>query len=276
MSKDIVSHGIFSSYDEAVAEIKSRIADDKHLNKLLIELEGCPFGRFLIQNRGLDAYWTKRVTENKGNYFNDFEHRLVTEPLAFVATQFRSLVFKNNVADLKDNSYIMSVPAGLLPEFTKDLVLAKNFKIDAYDLDSRCIDQTELSKLANVEYIIADIFKVDIKNQYDAVVSNGLNIYLESDEKVSEFYNIIAKSLKPGGILITSFLKDSSEQDFSVVDKDQLAFTKDVFADILNIGWKKTHKEAEFYQILLKAGLVVKEIIYDNQKAFPTVIALKK
>ena len=59
MSKGIVSHGIFCSYSEAITEIKSRIADDDNLKSLLFDLESCPLGRFLIENTGLDAYWTK-------------------------------------------------------------------------------------------------------------------------------------------------------------------------------------------------------------------------
>jgi hypothetical protein len=71
MSKDIVSHGIFATYEEALAEIKARVSSDEHL-ALLEQLEDCPLGRFLIQNRGLDAYWTKTITQNNGNHANDF------------------------------------------------------------------------------------------------------------------------------------------------------------------------------------------------------------
>ena len=31
MSKDIVSHGIFATYEEALAEIKARVSSDEHL-----------------------------------------------------------------------------------------------------------------------------------------------------------------------------------------------------------------------------------------------------
>ena len=122
MPKDIVSHGIFANYEEAVDEIKSRVSSDEQL-ALLEQLEDCPLGRFLIQNRGLDAYWTKTITENKGGYANDFETKLITIVPAFVATQERAKFFKAEVANLPQGSHIMSVPSGLLPEFSKELIL---------------------------------------------------------------------------------------------------------------------------------------------------------
>ena len=65
MSKEIVSHGVFSNYAEAYNEIKFRIKKDESLLKLLDLLGSCPLGRFLIQNRGLNAYWTKIITQYK-------------------------------------------------------------------------------------------------------------------------------------------------------------------------------------------------------------------
>ena len=97
---DIVSHNTFSSYEAAKNEILARV-NDKHLLSLLSDLESCSLGRFLIQHRGLDAYWTKRITENKeGGYYNSFEAKLITIPPAFVATQERSRLFIEQVNNL--------------------------------------------------------------------------------------------------------------------------------------------------------------------------------
>ena len=66
---DIVSHDTFSNFEEAKSEILLRVKD-KNLLSQLNELESCSLGRFLIQHRGLNAYWTKRRTDNKGGYDN--------------------------------------------------------------------------------------------------------------------------------------------------------------------------------------------------------------
>lgn len=46
----------------------------------------------------------------------------------------------------------------------------------------------------------------------------------------------------------------------------------------LDVYWTKTHTEDEFRQILSSCGFEIKEIIYiyDSQKMFPTVVAIKK
>ncbi|MED7788950.1 hypothetical protein [Francisella sp. 19X1-34] len=274
MSKEIISHGVFANYDDAYNEIKFRIKNDENLLELLDQLTTCPLGRFLIQNRGLDAYWTKVITQNKGNYTNDFESKLITIPPVFNATQERYQIFKQEVLSLLDDSNILAVPAGLLPEFSEELILSKNFKIDAYDLDSGCASESGLAGLENVNYIIKDVFKLDIENYYDAVVSNGLNIYLKTNDEVQKFFQILSSSLKQGGVLISSFLIPLDKVDTKNLDKAK--FGKQIFVDILNVGWTMTHTEDEFCHIISGCGFEVKEIMYDSQKMFPTVVAIKK
>lgn len=274
MSKEIISHGVFTDYNDAYNEIKFRIANDENLLGLLNQLESCPLGRFLIQNRGLDAYWTKVITQNKGGYNSDFEKKLITTPPIFIATQERYKIFKQQIINLLDNSKILSVPAGLLPEFSRELILSKNFNVDAYDLDSSCAAQSGLAELENVDYIVKDVFKMNAKNHYDAVVSNGLNIYLKTNNEVQKFFQILNNSLKQGGILISSFI--ASLDDVSIKNLENAKFGKQIFADILNVTWTKTHAEDEFRRILSSCGFEIKEIIYDSQKMFPTVVAIKR
>ncbi|API85991.1 class I SAM-dependent methyltransferase [Francisella uliginis] len=274
MSKEIISHGVFTDYNDAYDEIKFRIANDENLLGLLNQLESCPLGRFLIQNRGLDAYWTKVITQNKGGYDSDFEKKLITIPPIFIATQERYQIFKQQIIDLPNNSKILSVPAGLLPEFSRELILSKNFNIDAYDLDSSCAAQSGLAELEGVNYIVKDVFKMDVKNHYDAVVSNGLNIYLKTNNEVQKFFQILNNSLKQGGIIVSSFI--ASLEDVSIKKLENAKFGKQIFADILNVTWTKTHAEDEFRQILFSCGFEIKEIIYDSQKMFPTVVAIKR
>lgn len=274
MSKEIISHGVFANYDDAYNEIKLRIANDENLLGLLSQLESCPLGRFLIQNRGLDAYWTKVITQNKGGYDSDFEKKLITIPPIFIATQQRYQIFKQQIIDLPNNSKILSVPAGLLPEFSRELILSKNFNVDAYDLDSSCAAQSGLAELKNVNYIVKDVFKMDIEGHYDAVVSNGLNIYLKTNNEVQKFFQILNNSLKQGGIIVSSFI--ASLEDVSIKKLENAKFGKQIFADILNVTWTKTHAEDEFRQILSSCGFEIKEIIYDSQKMFPTVVAIKR
>lgn len=172
-----------------------------------------------------------------------------------------------------NGSKILSVPAGLLPEFSQELILSKNFDIDAYDLDSNCEIQSGLSELENVNYIVKDVFKMGVENHYDAVISNGLNIYLKTNDEVQKFFQILSNSLKRKGILISSFI--ASLEGSNIRSTEDAKFGKQIFADILNVTWTKTHMEVEFREILSSCGFDIKEIIYDSQKMFPTVVAIK-
>ena len=130
--------------------------------------------------------------------------------------------------------------------------------------------------MGNVNFVVADIFKVNVADKYDAVVSNGLNIYLKTNQQVKDFYQIVSDSLKSDGTLITSFLNDPSGVNISNINPINMSFAKNIFIDLLDIGWKKTHTEGEFVELLKECGFNTKEIIYDTDKMFPTVVAIKK
>ena len=55
-----------------------------------------------------------------------------------------------------------------------------------------------------------------------------------------------------------------------------MKFAKSIFLDLLDIGWKKTHKKGEFIKIIEDCGFNIETITYDTNKMFPTVIATKK
>ena len=268
----IISHNSFNSYAEAKQEILNRIND----TSLLDELDQYKLGQFLILNRGLNAYWTKIITSKDISIAEtDFEKNLILNMPTFMATQERFIIFKETVANLRYSSNIISAPAGLLPEFTHDLIIDKNFKIDAYDLDSSCSVLSGFDKLDNVKYHESNIFELDISSKYDYCISNGLNIYIKDNEQIISLYKVLNKSLKDGAKLVTSFLNHPELFSFENINLDNLKLEKKIFTDILNIGWKKYHAEREFILILEKAGFAIDDIVYDSQKIFPTVIATK-
>ncbi len=78
-------------------------------------------------------------------------------------------------------------------------------------------------------------------NGYDIITSNGLNIYQPNDEKLIDLYKKFYQALKPGGILITSFLTPppsiSTESTWKNFDLSDALKQKVLFSDIIQVNW---------------------------------------
>ena len=95
-------------------------------------------------------------------------------------------------------------------------------------------------------------------------------------------YKIFYSSLNVGGTLITSFLtpppsltSEGEVWEMSKINQDNLNKQKLIFGDILNISWFNYRSENEFLDILKNIGFINIRVIWDQQKMFPTVIAIK-
>ncbi|ALB02092.1 hypothetical protein ACH24_05665 [Francisella persica ATCC VR-331] len=62
------------------------------------------------------------ITQNKGGYSNDLETKLYNYAPIY------QIIFRQKILELVDNAKNLSVPAGLLPEFSDELILSKNFR----------------------------------------------------------------------------------------------------------------------------------------------------
>ena len=116
-------------------------------------------------------------------------------------------------------------------------------------------------------------------NGYDIITSNGLNIYQPNDEKVIDLYKKFYQALKPGGILITSFLTPppsiSTESTWKNFDLSDALKQKVLFSDIIQVNWQTFRTEAQTRLQLAKAGFKTIEFINDSCSIFPTVTAIK-
>ena len=122
-----------------------------------------------------------------------------------------------------------------------------------------------------------DAWNLGVEGEYDLLTSNGLNIYEPDDQKVTALYRQFHKALRPGGTLVTSFLTpppmifpESTWRNFNPGD---LKKQKAIFSDILQVQWQAFRTEAQTRAQLEEAGFKIREVIYDTQGMFPTVIA---
>ena len=206
----------------------------------------------------------------------------------FNATQQRFQIFKQEVSKfINDNINILSAPSGLMPELEcQGFNKYSGVKITALDLDAKLQNMlsdkykgTEFHGLYNL--VLEDVYNISYDNEFDLVVSNGLNIYIPGYKDVEKLYRLFYSSLNTGGKLITSFLTPppifdtSSPWDLKFLDDDKLKLQKNVFIDVLNITWNCYMSEKTFIKLLEDVGFCNISIIWDKCKIFPTVICYK-
>lgn len=108
-------------------------------------------------------------------------------------------------------------------------------------------------------------------NRWDLITSNGLNIYVEDYQKTTDLYRSFATALKPGGLLLTSFVVPPDLE--YIYDKRDLALSQIIFGELLNIKWQNYRTEEETISQLNEAGFDIELLQYDGQRLFPTVLA---
>ncbi|MBK2124314.1 SAM-dependent methyltransferase [Fangia hongkongensis] len=290
-----LSHQHYTNFDKACDEIQSRIGQESALLDIFNELKESALGKFLIEHRGLNAYWTDVMVNyplyqsGEKEELDRYDQLLLENFPTAKATQERFGFFKKVVQDEIDKEAlnILAAPCGLLPEFF-DIRYPSNaaIKIDALDLDRKV--KAEISKKYHhhvlekaYQFIEQDIFSFAVKDKYDLVVSNGLNIYIQSADKVKELYQIFHTAMKDEGVLLTSFLTPppifsaESPWDMNEIDFEWLMKQKTVFKDILDVAWNCYMTEGEFIALLKDVGFSNIQVIWDKQRIFPTVVAKK-
>lgn len=204
------------------------------------------------------------------------------------STQERYQVFKAEIKKgLKNNIQIASLPCGLMNDvLSQNFEGIKNFKLIGIDLDEACLEQAKAIALSkglvyNTEFTKQDAWSISYQNQFDIFISNGLNLYVDDDSKVTNLYERIYNSLKPNGVLLTSTLSPSpemsNESDWilkNISDEGKklnnflseyvITFSKNQFRSVKHIC-----------QILEKCGYRDFDVNLGTYGIFPAIIAKK-
>jgi len=253
---------------------------------LLHELASFELGRFLLQNKGLDGYWTQYIIlgDHSSVRESSIEHWILYNAPAVLATRERFGIFQQkNQEFLQSNTTLASVPSGLMDDlFSLNYEGKSHIKLTGIDLDPRAISQAQRNHNLpdfKVEFKLQDAWNLSAHEEYNLITSNGLNIYEPNDERVIALYSEFYNALISGGRLVTSFLtppptlsNDSSWRNFSLED---VIKQKALFSDILQVKWQVFRTEAQMRNHLEQVGFKILEVIYDKQGMFPTIIAQK-
>jgi len=264
------------------------IAQQLDLLEQLVEFE---LGRFLLQNRGLNAYWTHHLVTYPAHartvdFSNDL-HRLIYDSLpAVLATRERFGIFRQQLqARLASKQCLASIPCGLMgDQLMLDYTQHTGIRLLGVDLDEEALDGAqalaqERGLADHLSLRHADAWALNLDNEIDLLASNGLNIYEPDDAKVINLYRIFFKALKSGGTLVTSFmtppppLSAESPWKMNLLDPKILGLQQLLFTRILDAKWNVFRTHAQTRQQLETAGFTQIEFIDDHASLFPTVIA---
>ncbi len=260
---------------------------------LLAELSAFALGRFLLNHRGLNAYWTHRIvtwspeqTENPP--IPALEHFILARLPAVLATRERFGIFRRQLQNLlRPGLSLASVPCGLMGELLLlDYHQYTDITLTGVDLDSNALhgawEQAKIHGLADrLSLHCADAFALNMYAEVDILTSNGLNIYEHDDARVTELYRRFFNALKPGGKLITSFLTPppsstlTSPWNFAAIDKEALTFQQLLFSHLIGVKWGALRTHTQTSRQLADAGFTDITFINDSACMFPTVIAQK-
>ncbi|MDX1900410.1 MAG: class I SAM-dependent methyltransferase [Gammaproteobacteria bacterium] len=267
--------------------------------ELLNQLIQFDFGRYLLQNRGINGYWTHymlthpwlgRKTEknNRGDFFTQLESFLLDCAPTMLATQQRFKIFLNeNQKQVKNNAKLACIPCGMMGELLYlDYTGIDNIRLIGIDYDAEALNDarslaTQKGLSQFVDYIQKDAWNLNLKNEFDLISSNGLNIYEPDNLKVTELYRQFYVALNDGGKLVTSFLTypptltDQCEWDMSKVNQKDLLLQKTIFVDIIDSKWQCFRSTEQTKIQLETVGFRGIQFIYDEAKIFPTVVAYK-
>ncbi|OAI47219.1 hypothetical protein AYO45_05930 [Gammaproteobacteria bacterium SCGC AG-212-F23] len=304
----LISHNISPSSIQTILEkTATRIKQQgdkpyvtvKRQLELLEQLSQFDFGCFLLQNQGINGYWThymlthpwfgrKTRKNNRGDAFSELENFLLNCAPTMLATQQRFEIFlKENQKCVKDDANLACIPCGMMGE-----LLYLNFKhinhivLSGIDYDAETLQDAmslgDKQKLNHfIKLIQRDAWHLDIHNEFDLISSNGLSIYEPDDKKVEKLYHNFYNALKPGGKVVTSFLTpppiltDNCEWEMTKINQQHLLLQKILFADIIDAKFQCFRSTEQTRTQLSTVGFKNIQFIYDEAKMFPTVVAYK-
>ncbi len=304
----ILSHNSNSdALEEVIESIRQRIrqtGDKPHVTvarqlEILDETAAFDFGRFLIQNNGMNGYWTDYIVTypEKGRKtglghnskpLTKTESFILNECPGVLATQerYRHFLAQNQQA-VREGAVLACIPCGWMSELLHlDYSAVKNFRLVGVDIDEDSLNGAKaLAKSLKLEQTIEllqkDAWALSLNNEFDLISSNGLNIYEPNQEQVSELYHQFYLALKSGGRLVTSFLTyspfnpEKSEWDMTKINPEAELLQRIIYSDILTPKWSNYYTHSEMHEQLALVGFKSVSFIPDKARMFPTVVAIK-
>jgi SAM-dependent methyltransferase len=161
---------------------------------------------------------------------------------------------------------------------TLDYSQTGGVELTAVDLDQASLGEAEenyrlLNPPVQAVFENRDAWNLQSLERWDLITSNGLNIYVESDDHCIDLYRSISKALRPDGLFVVSFI--TPPEQWRPMNESDLNYQRFLFKEVLPIKWSCVRDESKTREQLAKAGLEVVTVRYDEQRMFPAVVAKK-
>lgn len=251
------------------------------------------FGRFLLQNRGMNGYWihyalTYPWHKNADPPLSEIESFLIYQAPTVLASRQRLQHFiAENQKSVKHGARLGCVPCGMMGELLYlDYRGIDTIELIGIDLDPQALEQAQLfareRNLADhTKFILQDAWQLATERKFDLISCSGLTIYVPEDEKVTALFRRFYDALAADGVLVTSTLTPPlsstglCEWDMEKIDPEALLLQKIILADILNVGFQCYRTTEQTTHQLAAAGFKNIKIIYDDARVMPTLVAKK-
>jgi hypothetical protein len=292
------THQIFSSdFQHVYAQCRSRLISEgeKSLSTLkeqldiLDQLAEFPLGRFILENKGLNGYWTDYTLRPPKNVaFSPLEKFYLEKAPSVIASResyaISQVIMQEN---LKNGITIASLPSGVMSNIlTLDFSNIQKMRLVGIDLDFEVLvyanQLAEERKLQNyLELRQHDAWKFDDEAKYDVISSHGLNLYIDDEEELIALFTKCHAALKPGGLYVSSFLTpspfDSKESpwDMSKVNQEDLRYQRVIFEEVAKVKWRHFYTYEQTANQLTKSGFNSIEFVPDSAQIRPVVVAKK-
>lgn len=297
----IYSHDqVHQDFDAHIAGIRKRltaIGETQHgavSEKLHIldQLTQFPLGRFVLMNGGLNGRWSHYVfyeytlpmEQNKTRHA--FETRLLNL-WHWGSTRHRLILVRQILApELKDGIKLLSVPCGFMAELlTLDYSKTPNVKITGVDLDPESVEgakkfATERGLARNCEFHLRDAWKLGYENEFDRVLSLGLNVYAPTQDSAMDLYRSLYKAVRPGGKLLVTYAPpyhppEDDERDLSTVNPEDIRLQRIIFTEIIQMKYSHRNTSAQIVDRLKGAGFSEVKCYYGKYRSQNIAVATK-
>ena len=290
-----ITHSLGLTLPESVAEIKQRLQTatdlilplDEVLD-LLQQLTEFELGRFLLQNRGLNGKWIKHIVLSDENTsgLHPLEYWICNKCPGMVCGKQRYRYFQDITREnLRDGMALANIPAGEMDVlYSIDTHAYSDISITGLDIDPEAIaaarqNMKNYNINAVVDLQIGDAWNMQFSEEFDILLSNGLGFYVADDNNLKALYNKFYQAIKPGGLIVTSFVTPNPRLDpnspWQGYEEHDIKKQISIFVDILQSTFLNYRTEQTMRKLLTHVGFKDINVLYDEFHIFPTITGVK-